>query len=421
MTKLTLTMPRLGETMEEGLIVGWLVAEGQSFRRGDPVLELESDKTAVEFPALGEGVITRFLVAAGDRVQVGAPVAEAEVASAAEWKEASLEAATAPAATADTDLRAPSLPLDAAQPVTDPQARPRATPLARRLARDAGIDLASLQGSGRRGRIERGDVEAAAPVTRDDLCYLATPQGRLAYKDIGTGDRTFLLIHGFSGDHTAWTVIASALARAGNRVIIPDLPGHGATGIAAENPDSLSDALIPLLASLTGPISLVGHSLGAAVAVDLAARHTAQIRDLMLLTPAGCGPQIGADFVHGMAEATSAGEVAHLLRLLGPKGGAISDKAIAAMAETMAEGRLKSLASQIASPSGRQKIDILRPLAGLSQPVTALFGTMDQVVPASDAQNLPLNVAARFIATGHMPQWDAPKEVTALILESGSG
>lgn len=52
MNSLTLTMPRLGETMEEGVIVGWMVTPGTAFKRGQPILELETDKTVVEFPAL---------------------------------------------------------------------------------------------------------------------------------------------------------------------------------------------------------------------------------------------------------------------------------------------------------------------------------------------------------------------------------
>ena len=55
MTVEILTMPRLGETMEEGVLVGWLVAPGQSFRRGDPLVEIETDKTVAEFPALSDG------------------------------------------------------------------------------------------------------------------------------------------------------------------------------------------------------------------------------------------------------------------------------------------------------------------------------------------------------------------------------
>ena len=93
MTKRTLTMPRLGETMDEGTIVGWLVAPGQKFQRGAAILEIETVKTVVEYPALGVGIIEKTLVAPGDRVAVGAPIAEVTVTASEEWES---EAAGAP-------------------------------------------------------------------------------------------------------------------------------------------------------------------------------------------------------------------------------------------------------------------------------------------------------------------------------------
>ncbi|MBK3746110.1 acetoin dehydrogenase dihydrolipoyllysine-residue acetyltransferase subunit, partial [Paraburkholderia aspalathi] len=97
MNSLTLTMPRLGETMEEGVIVGWMVAPGESFKRGQPILELETDKTVVEFPALGDGVIDELLACPGDRILVGIAIAHARVTDAAEWagSNAALEAEAA--------------------------------------------------------------------------------------------------------------------------------------------------------------------------------------------------------------------------------------------------------------------------------------------------------------------------------------
>lgn len=511
MKALTLTMPRLGETMDEGLIVGWMVAPGESFRRGQPILELETDKTVVEFPALGEGVIDEALAGPGDRIAVGAPIARARVADAAEWADAAETAAgagTAPAAgpsvlrmprlgetmeegivvqwllaegaaygrgeaileieTDKTVAEVPALyegrllrilagpgeklpvgaplaevegevepvapaaaaPAAAAPaPAAPPRAagtRPRATPLARRLARQKSISLEQVAGSGRRGRIERADVERAAAggapsaiLAAGDMCWLETPAGRVAYAAAGSGGRVHLLLHGFAGDRSAWAATMAAIARAGHTAVAPDLPGHGATAVEAADIGTLAEAAAQIAETLPGPLTLVGHSLGAAVAVAVAGRLGPRATRLVLLTPAGCGPLIGAGFVHGMARAQTPGEVAHLLRLLGPKGGALSDAALAQMAAAMAKGRLTALAGALATPEGRQRLDILRPLAALDMPVTAVFGTDDRVVPASDALNLPVNVAAHFLPTGHMPQWDAPREVTDLILNGG--
>jgi pyruvate/2-oxoglutarate dehydrogenase complex dihydrolipoamide acyltransferase (E2) component len=100
MTALTLTLPRLGETMDEATVVGWLVEPGATFRRGQPIVELETDKTVVEYPALGDGTLDEILAASGARIPVGAPLARATVADAGEWSDEDMaepQTAAAPA------------------------------------------------------------------------------------------------------------------------------------------------------------------------------------------------------------------------------------------------------------------------------------------------------------------------------------
>jgi pyruvate dehydrogenase E2 component (dihydrolipoamide acetyltransferase) len=119
-----------------------------------------------------------------------------------------------------------------------------------------------------------------------------------------------------------------------------------------------------------------------------------------------------------MANARTPGEIAHLLPLLGPKGGSsLSDAALAAMAAESARGRLTELAAAFSGVLG-QRVEILRPLATLARrlPVRALFGTEDRVIPPAHAFALPPQVSVHFLPTGHMPQWDAPAEVSDLIL-----
>ncbi|GLS87151.1 acetoin dehydrogenase dihydrolipoyllysine-residue acetyltransferase subunit [Cypionkella aquatica] len=392
-----LTMPRLGETMEEGVVVQWLVAEGALYGRGDAILEIETDKTVAEVPALYEGRVVRILAQPGDRITVGLPIAEVE---------GQVEAAEIVPATPVAAVVTAALPATAAPSISTSDARLRATPLARKIARQNNVSLHNLQGTGRRGRIERADVERAAmPVVDVDV--------------EGKGGRLHLLIHGFAGDRSAWATTAAALRRAGHRTAVFDLPGHGSNDAQASDLNALTDAAMAVANGLPGPLVLVGHSMGAAVAVAVSARLGAKVSGVVLITPAGCGPQIGAEFVHGMAAATTAGEVGHLLRLLGPKGGAVSDSVLAQMAAQTARGRLKPLATALASPEGRQRIDLIRMLEALPEglPIRALFGRDDPIVSARDAMNLPARVAVHFLPTGHMPQWDATREVVELILK----
>jgi pimeloyl-ACP methyl ester carboxylesterase len=416
MTTRLLTMPRLGETMEEGTIVGWLIRPGETFRRGAPMLEVETDKTVVEYPALGDGVLEEILVKEGDRVSVGAPIARVTVSGSGDWED---EAAREPTSTPVevTNAAARSTPA----PATSKAVRPRATPPARHLAKNAGIALQDIPGTGRRGRIERRDVEkivGAAPTARQ-----SGAAGRIAFETVGQSKAAFLLIHGFAGERSAWAATASGLARAGWRVVLPDLPSHGETEAEAATLEELVALVSDFAAAIDGPVHLVGHSLGAAVAVGVADRLAQGAASLTLIAPAGLGREINADFVHGMAGATTAAEVAHLLRLLGPKGGEISDDLLAGMAAELRRGRLKPLAEALAAPQGSQRIEILRSLGALpaSLPVQALFGTEDRIIPPSHAFNLPSRVAVHFLRAGHMPQWDAQREVLDLLNGGSNG
>lgn len=405
MTTLTLTMPRLGETMDEGIVANWLVTVGQSFKRGDPLVEIETDKTLVEFPALGDGMMVEALVTPDTKLSVGEPIARITPANAADWAESGLpeeSAAPTPAAAASPPVETPAAPAE----IRDPAAPLRATPLARRLARDAGLDLRTIPGTGRRNRIERQDVEAA----------LAGGIGAVR-RAAANGDSTVLLIHGFAGDGRAWLRLATMLQRDGLTVSTPDLPGHGSNDAPATDLPGLVADIKRHAATLSGDLHIVGHSLGGAVAALLASEVADRVASLTLIAPAGIGRDIAVPFVSGMANVQTAGELDHLLPYLGAQGSKLSGAALAEMAGELARGRLLNLASAVAGALG-QRISISRTLHELAErvPVKVIFGLEDKVIPASHATNAPAAVAVHYIAgAGHMPQWDAPETVASLI------
>ena len=182
-----ITMPALSPTMEEGNLAKWLVKEGDHVGPGDVIAEIETDKATMEVEAVDEGTVARIVVPAGtEGVKVNAVIAilaaEGEdVAAAAKGggeapkPEAKVEEKPKPApAPVSTPAKAEPAPVAAAavapqQPAEAPKgvnghdagARVFASPLARRIAREAGIDVASVTGSGPHGRVVRADVEAA--------------------------------------------------------------------------------------------------------------------------------------------------------------------------------------------------------------------------------------------------------------------
>ncbi|OYR22178.1 e3 binding domain protein [Brucella pseudogrignonensis] len=302
--------------------------------------------------------------------------------------------------------------------------RVRATPLARRIARDKGIDIQLLSGTGRRGRIEKEDVLAASGNTlpKGDIQFVELGRGRVAYSDQGSKDApTFLLLHGFSGDRTTWSGIASGLRRANFRVIAPDLPAHGLTTIEAGHIDQLSDFLSEFLDALSVKnVHVVAHSLGALAATEFAQTHAQRVSGLTLIAPAGLGSEIDASFISGMANATTAGEVTHLLRRVAAKPVELSPELAADFARTMSKGRLKALAETIIGSSG-QRIDIITSLDKLlrSMSVRVLVGLQDRIIPWQQVTSLPPSASVHFFAqSGHMPQWDQTKDVLDLILSS---
>ncbi|MCX4239777.1 dihydrolipoamide acetyltransferase family protein [Paraliomyxa miuraensis] len=183
-------LPRLSDTMEEGVIAKWHVAEGDKVKRGQLIAEIETDKATMEFESFDAGVVLRLLAPEGETMAIGTPIAvlgkpgeDVEAALAAHGSggatAAPAEAAPEPAAkaapepapepaAAPTEAAAAPAPSATPAPPASPAEGDRApgriaaSPLARRLAREHGIELSSITGSGPHGRVIKTDVEAAA-------------------------------------------------------------------------------------------------------------------------------------------------------------------------------------------------------------------------------------------------------------------
>ncbi len=447
-----LTLPRLGETMETGRVAGWLKRPGESFRRGETLVEIESDKTIVEMPALANGVLTEIVVEAGQDADVGAVLCRYDDGQAAAAPArpdpalpdpvlpdsalpspamsgravpgavlidpvASEPVDTAPAATAAV----PSSGAPASVPSGAGQAPPgiRATPLARAAARQGGIALSRLTGTGRRGRIEVADVQAsssAAPAAAMRQARVAA--GLIACRDWGTGTARgprLVLLHGLAGDVQSWAQLAAALARSGRHITAIDLPGHGGTGIEATDLDTAAAVVAAFLDTLDGePVELVGHSLGGAVAARAAHATPSRVRRLTLLAPAGLDRAIDVDFVRGIVRTRSGGGLQHLLRRLVVRPAALTMAQLDALAAELARGRLLGLADTLVDDVGQQ-VDITRDLQALAMPVRVVWGLQDRIIPWTQASQAGSRAAIHLIPdAGHVPHWDQPGEVAAL-------
>jgi pyruvate dehydrogenase E2 component (dihydrolipoamide acetyltransferase) len=168
-------MPALSPTMEEGTLAKWLVKEGDVVKSGQVIAEIETDKATMEFEAVDEGTIGKVLVAEGTAgVKVNTAIAVL-VEDGETVQAAPKAAAVAPAApAAPVAVAAPVAAVQAAAPVSG-GARVFASPLARRIAKEKGLDLTRVAGSGPHGRIVRADVEGASPVAVAAMAVAAAP------------------------------------------------------------------------------------------------------------------------------------------------------------------------------------------------------------------------------------------------------
>jgi len=161
-------MPALSPTMEKGNLAKWLKKEGDTIKSGDIIAEIETDKATMEVEAVDEGILARILVPEGTNDVavneiIGVIAAEGEdVKAAAPAKAEAPKAEAAKAApVAAAPASAPTPAVAASAPASSGGERPFASPLARRLAKEAGLDLSKVQGSGPHGRIVEKDIEAA--------------------------------------------------------------------------------------------------------------------------------------------------------------------------------------------------------------------------------------------------------------------
>jgi pyruvate dehydrogenase E2 component (dihydrolipoamide acetyltransferase) len=182
-----IVMPRLSDSMEEGTVLEWLVAEGDEVGRGQPLVEIETDKAAMTYESDVDGVILKIVVGPGETAALGEPIAvvgaagehldgpaAAEHAAAAGNGTPATVASTASTATAEehgagapggSSTESAGNGSGTAPTGASPSSRTgrvAASPLARRIARNLRVDLAAIRGTGPNGRVVRADVEAAA-------------------------------------------------------------------------------------------------------------------------------------------------------------------------------------------------------------------------------------------------------------------
>jgi pyruvate dehydrogenase E2 component (dihydrolipoamide acetyltransferase) len=224
-------MPALGVAQEKGTLLNWLKAEGQSVTKGEPLMEVETDKATVEIEAPASGILTNVTASAGDEIPVGNKIAvilaPGEVATPAALHQHPLPQGEGTGEGRPV-ISTPTPPAEPVASTTSDGGRLLASPAAKRIAREKGIDLASLKGSGPGGSVVAEDVlrsttsQAAAPGGPPKIKEIVqlTPMRRIVgermTKSKQTAPHFYLTI---DADMTEITRRRSALKEKGEQII----------------------------------------------------------------------------------------------------------------------------------------------------------------------------------------------------------
>lgn len=361
-------MPKWGLAMEEGMVARWMVEEGSEIVPGQEIMDIETSKIANVFESPVAGVLRRRVAGEGVTLPVGA-----------------LLAVVADRATADAEL-------------------------------DSFIE--DFQ--------SRFAVEAATTPGGPSPEIIEAAGLRLRHLKAGSGERTpVVLIHGFGSDLTSWMFNQGSLAE--DRVVHAlDLPGHGESGkdVGPGSLDALAAAVTAYLdATGIGPAHLVGHSLGGAIAIAIAAADEERVSALTLIAPAGLGAEIDGDFLEGFIRETRARKLRPVLEKLVADPALISaDMIEATLRFKRLDGAMDALEAIVRAnfPDGAQANSLRDRLAGVTVPTQVIWGEADRILPPSQAEGLATHVAVHRIAgAGHIPHMEKASEVNARIQALG--
>ncbi|GGH16254.1 acetoin dehydrogenase dihydrolipoyllysine-residue acetyltransferase subunit [Alsobacter metallidurans] len=431
-------LPRVDMDMATGKISRWFVDDAGAVEKGAPLFEIETDKAAMEVESPASGVLRLVSDATGQDVAVGSIVAWIYTQGEAQTNMAVGDAPVAPAA--PEEHAPPSRPaMHVTSEPKDDASRSglRATPLARRLARQNGVSIEGVGGTGPRGRVQSVDVLAllGKPQPRQVLAQAVTATGGPDRADL-SGDgllhRVWLrrgdglplvMLHGFGADLSGWRPLVDLLPGAAP-VLAVDLPSHGqSSAVGGSDLAAIEDAVSRTIeAEGVDRLVLVGHSLGAAVATMLAGRFGDRVGGLALLSPAGLGPDIDGAFLDGFLRAESEASLRPwMLRLVADED-ALSPALVAGTLRQRTRGGLVDGQRVMASHlfrDGTQTFTVRKILAGLSVPTRVVFGEADRIIPAAHVRSLPGRVAVHlFQGVGHLPHFEARQEMARIIAET---
>ncbi|MFM9842028.1 MAG: acetoin dehydrogenase dihydrolipoyllysine-residue acetyltransferase subunit [Dongiaceae bacterium] len=365
----TIVMPKWGLAMEEGTVTAWQIAEGAEVAKGQEIADIETSKIANVFESPISGKVRRLVAPTGEALPVGA-----------------LLAVVADDKVGDGEIDAFVAKFNEA--------------LKEQLAARASEK-----------KPEPESVEIAGGC-------------RIRYLRLGSGDGApVVFVHGFGGDLNNWLFNQEALAESHTTYAI-DLPGHGGSSkdVGAGDLGAMTAAVAAWMAALKiDRAHLVGHSMGGAVALQLAVSQPGKVASATLICPAGLGADISMAYINGFIEASRGKKLEPILQMLVADPGLVTRDMIEDVLKFKridgVDAALKKM-RDVMFPGGKQAAILRDAIGKVKAPIQIISGSQDRIVPAKHAEGLPGNVKVHSLANaGHMPHMEAASDVNRLIAE----
>jgi pyruvate dehydrogenase E2 component (dihydrolipoamide acetyltransferase) len=250
--------------------------------------------------------------------------------------------------------------------------------------------------------------------------FVDTPAGRLRYTKRGTIGDIVLLIHGFGGDLDNWLFNADALAEQAI-VYALDLPGHGQSTKTVTEPtvEGLARAVLGFMDTVKiDKTHLVGHSLGGAIAIEMARKAKARVESLTLISPAGLGSDINMDYIEGFIGSASRRDLKPVLENLFADGALVSRQMVD---DLLKYKRLDGVGDALSAlkegvfPGGGQAAILSEALKSSGVATLVIWGAEDKIIPAAHAKAAPAAKVEIIEGSGHMVQLEQAGKVNSLI------
>jgi pyruvate dehydrogenase E2 component (dihydrolipoamide acetyltransferase) len=360
-------MPKWGLSMTEGTVNAWLVEEGATIKVGDQILEVETDKITGTVEAADPGILRRKVAQPGQLLPVKA-----------------LLGVLAEPGVSEQDIEsfvgAYVVPSDEAE--------------------DGGAEPASQ--------------------------FIEVDGIRVRYARKGGGPAV-LFLHGFGGDLDNWLFNLDSLAER-NTVLALDLPGHGQSDprLPGATLEDLAGFVAQFLDAVNaGRAHVVGHSMGGAIAAQLALDHPDRVVSVALIGSAGLGDEVNVDYIEGFVAAKSRRELKPVLEQLFANSALVSRQMLEDLMRYKRLDGVTEVLTRLARSlfgDGRQRAQPGRRLAETAKRVLVVWGADDRIIPAQHAANAPASAHVHVIkGAGHMVQMERAGEVNTLLKQQVAG